>query len=156
MKNEKIMEILPRLFVPLKKGPGSSEDGEGVCFRSEYMREESEAYAIYKAVSDAQYKSGLTFDFSYDVANRAVDVLCEVEDWDNNDAISEAVDSAVPIYTGEIMKIYQANSWAVNDSNEEYGKEGDVTQQGMMAWYLQIYAMVRAIKDGLHELVDSE
>lgn len=119
---------------------------ERTCFQSEYMSEDSgDKYEVYRNVSDAMHDSGLTHDFSYEIASRAVQILAELADWDDMDAISEQVDSSVPIYNGEITEIYTANSWAVDEARESMGAV-DSIKDAQMAWYSQIEQMIEAIK----------
>ena len=105
-----IKEILRDLF---------TTKNDIVVFNDKYMdKDNAEKYAIYKVVSGIMHDSGLTHGFSYEIGNRAVNVLVDLEDWDNDDAISEAVDAIVPVYTHEIMQIYTDNSWAVDEAVE--------------------------------------
>lgn len=127
---------------------------EGSCFNSEYMKSESEHYGIYKAISKAQHDSNLSFEFSYIIAGLAVDILKDV-DWSDDDEITSLVDTSVPIYTNELMEIYKANSWAVDDAVRELGS-GDSEQNAKYGWYMQIESMVNAIKNNLLKLVDED
>lgn len=147
MNKSEIKDILSRLFVP------RSEGLEGVCFRDEYMDKANKAYPVYQAVSDAQRESDLTFDFSYNIANRAVDILSELEDWENDD-ITEAVDASCPIYTAEIMAIYQGNHWAVDEAIQELGSGEDSLKNALYGWYRQIEQMTEAIRSKLAEIVE--
>ena len=85
--------------------------------------------------------------------DKAVDILSECE-WDDDDSISEFVDGAVPIYTGELMEIYASNSSAVDEAVEEMGQQGDSSKNASIAWYIQIERMVSAIKSELEELIE--
>jgi len=143
----KTKETLAKLFTTVKR----TDDTEVRTFTPEAMTEGNEAYATYRAVSDAMQAGGLTFDFSYRVADKAVDILVELEDWEDGDAISEAIDSAIPVYNQELMTIYADNSSAVDEVREELGSEGNSTQLASQAWYNEIQKMVEAIKNNLTE-----
>jgi hypothetical protein len=148
-----IKQVLNNIFVLVDK---DTKD-ERYCFMQEIMNKEDKNYPIYRAISEAQYKSGLTFDFSYEIAVKAVDILSELEDWDDDAIITEAVDSSVPIYTNELMKIYQGNSWAVDEAVDNIGGSGeDSEQRAKYGWYEQIEQMTEAIKANLLELVDDK
>ena len=142
---EKIKQILSKLFAEVERKDGSKV----TTFTTEAMTEGNEAYGTYRAVSDAMQESGLTFDFSYVVAVKAVDILTELDNWEDEDAITEAVDSAVPVYTHELMTIYADNSSAVDEAREELGSEGDSSTLAQQAWFSEIQKMVNAIKENL-------
>lgn len=151
MNKEKVKKYLASLFTT---GKGNNEDDVIIVFQDEYMhRENAEKYAIYKAVSGAQHNSGLSFDFSDEISSRAVDVLVEVDDWEDDDAITEAIDGQIPIYTHDIMKIYQSDSWAVDEARKEFGSDNS-EKDAQMAWYSQIRQMVYVIKENLMEVID--
>lgn len=146
MNKENIKDILSKLFVPRAEGL------EGVAFRSEYMKSDSDAYEIYNIVSDAQRSSGLSFDFSYKIASIAVEILSSAADWEDEDSMRQAIDYSVPIWTSELMEIFKQDSWAVDDARKEYGPGQDTTRDAQMAWYFQIEQMAAIIKNGLDEL----
>ena len=147
MEKSKIKEILSTLYVPRAEGL------EGKCYRSEYMMDEHEAHAIYEAVSSAAFDSGLSHGFSYEIGERACGILADLDDWDDDDSITEAVDGAVPIYTHELMKIYASNHSAVDEAVNELGdNHEDSVQNAKMAWYLEIEKMVRAIKSNIEAI----
>ena len=149
-----IQEALNDVFVLVDK----DKPTERFCFSNEYMKTENTVpYSIYQAISDVQQASGLSFDFSYVIAKKAVDILAELEDWDNDDAIAEAVDGSVPIYTNELMTIYAHNGWAVDEAEAELGFGGDTSMdRAKGGWYLQIQQMTQAIKTNLLKLVGDE
>jgi len=151
MNKETVKKYLSEMFVP------RDEPLEGVCFRSEFMnKEHHEAYPIQRIISNAQRESGLSFDFSYEIASRAVDVLSNVDDWEDDDAITEAVDSSVPIYTYDLMKIYASDSWAVDETREEMGTAENSEKQAQWAWYAQIESMVQSIKSKVEEIINED
>jgi hypothetical protein len=123
---------------------------EGVCFPSEVMNEDNPRYPIYRAISSAQHDSGLSFNFSYEVASKAVDILTEVN-WDDEDAITEAIDSAIPVYTHELMSIYNDNAWIVDEAVQDLGDgdSEDSAKRAQMGWYRAIGDMVQSIKNNL-------
>lgn len=140
MTQKNIKTELADIFVP-------RDNGEGVAFKSEAMRTTSELYPIYKAISKAMRDSGLSFDFSYEVANKAVDILAE-NDWNNEDAINDGIDSAIPVYTHELMSIYTSDSWQVDEAVAELGG-GDSNRNAISGWYMAIDNMVQQIKTNL-------
>ena len=150
MKIQEVTKILSDMFIPRDKGL------EGKCFKSEYMNKEHEAYPVQQAVSDAMRNSGLTFDFSYLIAEKACDILVEVDDWEDEDAITESVDAIMPVYTSDLMEIYASNSWAVDAAMEEMGNGKDSASNAQMAWYMQISQMVEAIKGNLSDIIEDE
>lgn len=157
MNIETIKKLLADVFVPRAEGL------EGVAFRAEYMDKNNLSspldegkYAIYQAISEAQRESGLTFDFSYDVAKRAVDALLSVEDWDDDEALFEAADRETPIYNAELMEIYQANWWAVDEARADGGQEMDSVRAASVAWNMRIVGMILAIKENLSKLINEE
>jgi hypothetical protein len=161
MNKSELLKLLPNLFYSKK----IEDEVERICFTDSYMnRENINEYAIYKAVSEAQHNSGLTFDFSYEVASRAVDVITTLIDQydddlanlEDSDNITEAVDGIIPVSTHDLMQIYQSNSWLVDEARQELGNDGDTTQQAQQAWYKAINDMVHAIIPALQELIDEE
>ena len=78
-------------------------------------------------------------------------------DWDNDDAITESVDQAVPIYTNEVMSIYANNHWAVDEAVNNIGGSGaESDQRAKYGWYEQIQQMTEAIKTNLLKLVEDD
>lgn len=149
MNKETIQKYLGKLFVPRSNGL------EGVCFRSEYLDKSGGENPVYRIVSDAMHDSGLSFEFSYEIASRAVDILAGQDDWEE---ISEAVDSSVPIYNNEIAEIYNANAWAVDDAINELGtgNDADSIQRAALGWYYAIDNMTRSIASKLEDIVDED
>lgn len=146
-------ELLAGLFVPRK------EPLEGVCFSNDYMdKANAEKYAIYEAVSDAMHDSGLSHDFSYAVAEKAVDVLTDRDeiDWLDADDLTNLIDNAVPVYNGELMEIY-ANDWGtVDKACEELGidKKATSVERARLGWYYAIEQMAQAIISNLGNLTN--
>lgn len=146
MDQQKVRNILANLFKTSKR----EDNEEYIHFNTDYMRRENtDSYAVYQAVSNAGFESGLTHSFSYEIMSRAADILADLADWNDDDAIIEAVDQGVPIYTNELMQIYVSNSWAVDEAAEEYGSEGDSTDRARWAWGSQIRSMVYAIRTNI-------
>lgn len=157
MNQKQTKDILSNLFVPRGKHHATGEQLEGVCFSSDCMDEKNtDKYSVYKAVSDAMFNSELTHGFSYEIASRAVDILIEAEDWDNDEDITERVDSAVPIYNSELMQIFLDNHWAVDGACEELGSEGDSVAHAQRGWYTLIERMTHTIRASLLELIEEE
>jgi len=147
MKKEKVKTFLATLFVTRDVAD------ESVSFNDAFMRDTHEAYPIYDAVSDVMHKSNLSFNFSYAIASKAVDVLEQVEDWEDNDDIQEAINSAVPVYTWELMQICQSDSWAVDEAIREYGKQETLERDVTTAWFMLIETMVEEIKTCLEAII---
>jgi hypothetical protein len=154
MTKQKAIELLGTLFETSKSNTG--ENGtirEWTHFRTEVMQKDNEAYPIYQAVSNVAFKSELTHGFSYEITTRACDILAEAEDWDNEDDIQERIDSAVPIYNSELMEIYLANWWAVDEARTDMGAQGDSVKDAQAAWYYLIEMFVTAIKYELGSVI---
>lgn len=151
MNQKQVRDILRKMFV-LRDGKTENDD-DSKCFRQEYMQKTASEYPIQEAVSDAMHNSRLSFDFSYIIGEKAADILAEV-DWDDDDAITEAIDSAIPVYTNELMQIYVADNWAVDEAVNEFGNDEDSSKNAIMAWYSQIRQMVEKIKNNLAEIIE--
>ena len=151
MTEAQVRHILGKMFV-LREDKKEGDD-DAKCFRQEYMDENAPEYPIQQAVSNAMGDSELSFDFSYIIGEKAADILAEV-DWDDDDAITEAIDSAIPVYTNELMQIYVADNWAVDEAVNEFGNDEDSSKNAMMAWYSQIRQMVEKIKNNLAEIIE--
>lgn len=150
MKTE-TKKLLAGLFTTIK-----ADEGERIVFSGEYMnRDNAEKYALYEIVSGAMHESGLTHGFSYEIGSRAVDVVADLEDMKDDDAITEAVDAIIPVYISDLMEIYQANSWAVDESREEHGS-ADSAKDAALAWYSLIDNMTRNIIEKLSEAEGNE
>ena len=154
--NKKTISLLEDLFTTVEKTPSAEILP---CFKADYMSQFigntstlNEKYPIYQAVSEAMRTSGLSFDFSYSVAQKAVNVLTHLEDWEDRDGMnSEYIDSEVPVYNHELMQIYLSDWWAVDEVAEEFGDIHDTMQGARMAWFKQIEQMVEAIINNLKE-----
>lgn len=151
MKIEQVKKILAGIFetITIKE-----DEEERIIFKPSAMDKTNKEYPVFKAISDAQHNSGLSYDFSYLVADKAVNILAELENWKDDEAITEAIDACIPVYTYDLMKIYQSNNWAVDEANEEFGISNKGTEsQAQMAWYKQISEMVASIKENLKEVI---
>jgi hypothetical protein len=143
---KEIQKKLAGIFTTVKRDNGD----EFTTFTQESMRSDSELYPIYIAISTAQRESGLSFDFSYKIAELAVDILAECENWENSDQTDELIEQAVPIYTSELMEIYANDSWAVDEAIESMGgAELDSVARARVAWYYAIQGMLGAIANNL-------
>ncbi len=147
---EKTKKVLETLFVPRDKPL------EGLCFNFEYMKLENENYPIYDAVSRVMFDSGLSHSFTYQIASKAVYIIGEATEKQLAEYdFSEAVDQAVPIYTSELMEIYKADHWAVDEAEEELGGDtGDTSSvtRAQKGWYMLIERMTRDIAEALTAL----
>ncbi len=155
MTKSQVKKYLSTLFVP------RAADLKGNAFRSEYMDKAHAAHSIYQAVSEAQRLSDLTHDFSYEISERAVDALLSADndygakDWNDDDNLQECTDGQVPCYTGELMEIFQSNSWAVDEAVNEFGHGENSTSDAGLAWERQIQQMAFAIRTALNDLIDN-
>jgi len=139
MTKEEVKKMLGSLFMDSVK-----ETGEVVrVFNDKCFDRERPERRLYEVVSAAMRDSDLSFEFSYAIAEKAADVLAELEDWENDDddMMRELIDSAVPVYTYDLMKIYLSDSWAVDETIKELGDAGDSTKNAAMAWYRLIEKM---------------
>ena len=149
MKKEKAIELLGGLYVPQENGEG------GLAFNFEYMKTgaDEDAHAVYQAVSKAQFDSGLSFSFSYEIGGMAVSIL-EEEDWSDEEALLEAINRAIPIYISDLMKIYVSNHDSVDEAALEYGYEGDSVDRARWGWYTELRNMVDSIQSNIEKLID--
>lgn len=151
MNIEQIKTLLHGVFVP------RTPPLEGVCFASDYMIEANiDKYEIYKAISNVMHNSGLTFNFSYEVAQKAVDIIIAcIEDGksENEDFVSEQIDNAIPVYNNELMIIY-ANDYSIVDSAVEELGAGDSIENAKAGWYVAIRGMVEEIRMKIEEISD--
>ena len=157
MTKEKLEKILSNLFEIAHK----DTDNERIVFKQSSMKKENiDEYAVYQVVSDVMHNSGMSFNFSYEVANKTVDVITTLSDqydgnWDNDDAKTESIDAIIPVYTHDLMQIYQDNSWLVDEAMSEYGTPGnDSNKNAAMGWYHAISNMVNELIPKLEELID--
>lgn len=143
---KKDQKALYELFTTIQ-----ADDGERIVYSKKYLYAERGTYEryMYETVSNIAHASDLTHDFSYEIMSRACDVLAELDDPNDEDAISEAADAIVPVYTHDLMQIYASNSWAVDEACEEYGTSGDSTNRAQMAWYVLIDRVARDIQAAL-------
>lgn len=140
MTNKVKREFLSDLLVPRENGL------DGMCFRSEFMDVKHEAYPVYQAVSDAMHDSNLSFDFSYSVADRAISALLSVDNWDDEDALQEAIDNNVPVYNNQLMTIYLADWDIVDQTCDDNGIIGyDSVKRASIGWYSAMQDMVSSI-----------
>ena len=109
---------------------------------------------VREKLLQCQHDSGLSFEFSYIIAEKACEVLTNATRYVD---ISDNIDGVLPIYTSEIMKIYLANSHIVDEGVEELGdpQGGSSEQRALLWWYNAIDAMSHSIADAL-ELFDDE
>lgn len=153
MTNKELKNHLYDLLVP-RKG-----DLEGVCYDNKYLHaaEGSDMRNIYEACSETMCNSGLTFDFSYKVLEKAVNILSECryipDVAEGNEEIQEAVDAAVPCYTNELMSIY-SNNYDVVDSYDDGG--GNSVQRAQSGWYSIIDQVTQSLAVELSELIDND
>ena len=149
MNQKQIKATLEHIFETVERNDGS----EVRAFTPASMHEDSGEYPIQQAISKAMQDSGLTFDFSYEVADKAVDILAESEDWTDQDAINEAIDLAIPVFTFDLMEMYASDSWQVDEAVKEMGGDNeDSVKRAQIGWYVAIQNMTNAIISNLSEL----
>jgi uncharacterized protein YktA (UPF0223 family) len=150
MTKEEIKELLKDVFK-------ETDDGK-IVFNQDYLNPDNQdKYTIYQAISKAKHASNLSFDFSYLVADKAVGILTdlEVEEWENDEKINEMVDGCIPIYTSDLIEIYQSDSWAVNEARKEFGVGKDCETEAQLAWYQAIKQMTYEIVKNLFAIADT-
>lgn len=120
MNIEQLKKLLDGAFVERPK------PANGVCFAIDYLNGSSnDKDVIYHAISNAMHKLDYSMDFSYDIASKAIYVLTETEDWNNEDLMREAIENIVPVYTHELMTIYPQAWDVVDEAIQEYALAGD-------------------------------
>lgn len=143
--------MLKELFV--YKEVVYKEDIDRIVYNDKYILapEGTTERALYELVSDIARDSGMSFDFSYRIMDKACSIVADYlmdSDGDDDD-IFELVDNAVPVYNHELMAIYQ-NDWEiVDEANEELGGEGDSVAHAQRAWYYVIERMVSEVRDAV-------
>ena len=151
MNKTQIKSTLKNLFTIVKK-----ETSEEVyAFKLEDMQEFinhtatlNPNYPIYQAVSKAMHDSGLSFNFSYEIAKRAVDVILDTDEEkleDSEHDFSEKIDQQVPIYYAELMQIYLSDWETVDEVANTFGNITDCVSGARQAWYNEIEKMLSAI-----------
>ena len=101
-----------------------------------------------------QHDSGLTFNFSYKVMDKALNVLSDLNDWKNDDELCEAIDGCVPVYNSELAEIYASNSWMVDEAIKELGPGEDSMKNAAYGWYKAISDMAYSLKNKLDEMIE--
>lgn len=162
MTKEELRDLLAGLFTT--RGAEAKREGktdrdeledDTIIYARDAFDDTTPMHAVYEIVTRYAFDSGLSHGFSYQIMSRAVDCLCNVDDWENDGGITEQVDNAVPIYTHDLMQVYTADAWSVDEARDEYGAQ-DTTKDAQMAWYKLINEAVYGIKDDLAGLIDDE
>lgn len=144
-------EKLAKLFETREK------DGRDpcICFTSEALNPESDLYPVYEAVSKSMHDSGLSFHFSYEIARRAVDILVDAENWEDDDAqdqVQEMIACEVPMYNSDLMKIYASDWELADEARSEYGNELNAIEAAQYGYVIAIRNMVQAILANLKKI----
>lgn len=154
MTKKEVQKHLSALFTTVKV---QDTGEERICFDRAYLSapDGSDEKNVQEIVSSVMFESGLTHDFSYDIASSACDVLANADEL-TGDMHHELIDSHVPIYYHDISKIYLANWGAVDEYREEVGggTPADSMKDAQGAWYMLIENMVREIGEKLAKLVE--
>lgn len=149
-EQEKYKALLSDIFVPRNDIRGNTDPDKGVAFSQSSFDVSHPLSPIREAVSNAMHDSGLTHNFSYEIANIAVDILAGDRDWNDNDELCEAIDNCVPVYNSTLMTIYLDNWNSVDEAVKDMGGESDgAVRNAQKGWYLEIQAMIDAIKHNL-------
>lgn len=143
-------EALRAMFTTSKRENGE----EYIHFTTEAMDKTNPLYPYYRIVSDAMHESGLTHDFSYEIASRAVDAIVENEDNEGDaDDLYDLIDSYVPIYNADLMQIYVDNWSAVDEACDDMGHDsGDSIDRARIGWSRAINDIASAILSGLDNM----
>jgi hypothetical protein len=110
--------------------------------------------ALYDITTHIASHSDISFAFSFTVMSKACDIVSQylLDSDGNEDNISELVDNAVPVYNAELMQIYVADWWIVDEAQNEYGTEvTDSVQRAQSAWYYILDRITREIIDAVSE-----
>ena len=144
---------LSKLFT-VKKFEDTGE--ERIIYRDEFIHGDAGTpeRALYELVSDTMYKSDLSHDFSYEVASRAVDIIAEhyIEDeCDHYSDFEEHIESSVPVYNYDLLKIVNCNQYhLLDEAREVHGNDIDTITACSIAWHNQIDLAVNQIVDAIN------
>jgi hypothetical protein len=161
MTTEEIREGLSTLFTRI-----DAPEGERIVFsNTDELHNEG---ALYKIVSKAQHDSGHGFNFSYTIAEKAVDAVIEAFDnsecktWaefvsgDDDGELSDAITAQLPIMNSELALIVSdINSWdRVEEALQGASGTDDCYLANVLtyAWEQSIRDMAQAIMMALEEL----
>jgi hypothetical protein len=150
MKKERMIELLPKMF---KRDERERLRLSNEFFSSETTRDHA---VLIDIVGNTMLGSKLSADIAYEVTSRALNILAEVKDWENKDAIEKAIDRMLPVRPVDIMKIYLLDWQEVDKAEEEYGREAlkNSKQRAMCAWSRLIRLMVEELKKQFTEIIE--
>ena len=131
------------------------EDIERIVYSDKYIlaKKGTNEHDLYEIVSDIAHKSGMSYNFSYEIMSKACDIVADYS-FDSKyaeDDLVEMIDNAIPVYTNELMTIYQQNWHLVDDANEELGGEGDSVVHAQRGWYYILETTTRELAEKVPE-----
>lgn len=143
-------EMLADLYTTRDNGDGTTRN----VYNDVYLRATpgTTEHALYELSSDIAQALGVTFNFSYEIMPLAASVLAESEVWngDELDDITEQVDSIVPVYNHDLLKIANAGDYHhIDEAREVYGNDIDTLQACSIAWHNLIDMAVRELHDSI-------
>lgn len=143
-------EMLADLYTTRDNGDGTERN----VYSDVYLRATSGTteHALYELSSKVAQALGVTFSFSYEIMPLAASVLAELEVWngDELDDITEQVDSIVPVYTYDLLKIANAGDYHhIDEAREVYGNDIDTIQACTVAWHYLIDMAVRQLHESI-------
>lgn len=154
MNKERLDNAIAGVFAVLDEGTRD----ERIAFTQEALKSDgsSDIAILGRLVSDVMRESGLSFNFSYTVASKALDAIASVESLDDNDALQEAFESTIPFYTPEVMQLMQQDWNLVDDIIESMGAasadDGGIVVTVQRAYGNAIVAMGEAILERVKDL----
>lgn len=131
---------------------------ERIIYNKAYINAENDTveHELYQLTSNIAHNSGLSFDFSYEIMQRACAIVAELPIWngddiDSDDGIHEAVDNAVPVYNAELLKIANMHDYhLIDEAMSEHGA-ADIIGACSVAWYNAIYSAVYEIVETIED-----
>ena len=151
MKIEELQQHLAKVFTYKEMG-----EEKIPVFSDDYLfaKDGTIEKTMYETISNVQRKSDLTFEFSYQVMDKVLDILSDLSDWNDDDELREAIFGRVPIYNNELAEIYASNSWVVDEAMKELGPGEDSVKNAAYGWYKAISDMAYSLKNKLDELIE--
>lgn len=136
------------------------EDIERIVYSDKYIlaKEGTIEHDLYKIVSDIAFKSGMSYNFSYEIMSKACDIVADYSfdsDYTKDDLFA-VIDNAIPVYTNELMTIYQQNWHLVDDANEDLGGEGDSVAHAQRGWYYILDITARELSEKVSAYNDAK
>lgn len=129
-------EMLADLYTTRDNGDGTRRN----VYNDVYLRATpgTTERALYELSSDVAQALGVTHNFSYEIMPLAASVLAEsdLQDGDDLDTLAEQIDSIVPVYNYDLLKIANPGDYHhIDDAREVYGNDIDTIKACAIAWY---------------------